>query len=92
VSGHACCAWISSQDLLRDPAAGLAKLRAAGPVVEVRFPIIGKTWITTTKRSGRPCPQGQLDHLAPIDRRTVNSAFVGAGSLDFSFDDTQSRF
>ena len=38
----------SSQDYLRDPATGLAKLRAAGPVVEVRFPIIGRTWITTT--------------------------------------------
>ena len=38
----------TSQDYLRDPATGLAKLRAAGAVVEVRFPIIGKTWITTT--------------------------------------------
>jgi cytochrome P450 len=38
----------TSQDYLRDPATGLAKLRAAGPVVEVRFPIIGRTWITTT--------------------------------------------
>src|SRR6185436_7647533 len=38
----------TSQDYMRDPAKGLAKLRAAGPVVEVRFPIIGKTWITTT--------------------------------------------
>ena len=38
----------TSQDYLRDPATGLAKLRAAGPVVEVRFPIVGKTWITTT--------------------------------------------
>ena len=28
----------TSQDYLRDPAAGLAKLRAAGPVVDVRFP------------------------------------------------------
>jgi cytochrome P450 len=38
----------TSQEYLRDPAAGLAKLRAAGPVVQVRFPIMGKTWITTT--------------------------------------------
>src|SRR5215475_9689365 len=38
----------TTQDYLRDPAAHLAKLRAAGPVVEVRFPIIGRTWITTT--------------------------------------------
>ena len=38
----------TSQDYLRDPATRLARLRAAGPVVEVRFPIVGKTWITTT--------------------------------------------
>jgi cytochrome P450 len=38
----------TSQDYLRDPVTGLARLRAAGPVVEVRFPIVGKTWITTT--------------------------------------------
>ena len=43
-----CCAWTSqSQEYLQNPAAGLAKLRAAGPVVAVRFPIVGKTWITT---------------------------------------------
>jgi cytochrome P450 len=42
----------TSQDYLRNPAAGLERLRAAGPVVEVRFPvIIGKTWITTTEEA-----------------------------------------
>lgn len=39
----------SSQDYLRDPATGIEKLRRAGPVVEVRFPIVGKVWITTTQ-------------------------------------------
>jgi cytochrome P450 len=38
----------TSQDYLRDPATGLAKIRAAGPMVEVHFPIVGRTWITTT--------------------------------------------
>jgi cytochrome P450 PksS len=38
----------TSPEYLRDPAAGLAKLRAAGSLVEVQFPIVGKTWITTT--------------------------------------------
>src|SRR5215475_12487507 len=38
----------TSQDYLRDPAGGLTKLRAAGPVGQVHFPIVGKTWITTT--------------------------------------------
>ena len=37
----------TSQEYLQDPTGGLAKLRAAGPVVAVRFPIVGKTWITT---------------------------------------------
>jgi cytochrome P450 len=38
----------ATQDYLRDPAAGSDRLRARGPVVEVRFPIVGKVWITTT--------------------------------------------
>src|SRR5262245_34388447 len=42
----------TSQDYLRHPAAGLERLRASGPVVEVRFPvIIGRTWITTTQEA-----------------------------------------
>jgi cytochrome P450 PksS len=36
-------------DYFRDPAAAIARLRAMGPVVEVRFPIIGKVWATTTQ-------------------------------------------
>jgi cytochrome P450 len=39
----------TSQEYFRDPAAGIAKLRAAGPVVEVRFPLIGTVWTTTTQ-------------------------------------------
>jgi cytochrome P450 len=38
----------TSQAYFRDPAGGIARLRSAGTVVEVRFPIIGKVWITTT--------------------------------------------
>jgi cytochrome P450 len=37
-----------SQDYFRNPVSELEKLRSAGPVVEVRFPIIGKVWTTTT--------------------------------------------
>src|SRR5215475_2317195 len=36
----------TSQVFFRDPAAGIEKLRALGPVVETRFPIVGKVWIT----------------------------------------------
>src|SRR5215471_493270 len=39
----------SSQDYFRNPAAAIEKLRSAGPVVDVRFPIVGKVWTTTTQ-------------------------------------------
>src|SRR5262249_61961496 len=37
------------QDCSGTPAAAIVALRAAGPVVEVRFPLIGKVWTTTTQ-------------------------------------------
>jgi len=39
----------SSQNYFRNPAAEIAKLRSAGPVLEVQFPIVGKVWTTTTQ-------------------------------------------
>src|SRR6195952_5143720 len=39
----------TSQDFFRNPAAAIENLRRMGPVVEVRFPIIGKLWTTTTQ-------------------------------------------
>src|SRR5215470_16391384 len=39
----------SSQDYFRNPRAEIEKLRSAGPVVDVRFPIVGKVWTTTTQ-------------------------------------------
>src|SRR5882724_7706307 len=39
----------ASQDYFRDPTAALENLRRLGPVVEVRFPVIGKVWATTTQ-------------------------------------------
>jgi len=41
----------SSQDYLRNPAPGIDRLRTSGPVVGVRFPIVGRTWITTTQEA-----------------------------------------
>ena len=38
----------TSEAFFRDPAVGIAALRAAGPVVATRFPIVGKVWVTTT--------------------------------------------
>jgi cytochrome P450 len=39
----------SGQDYFRNPAVALEKLRSAGEVVEVRLPIVGKVWTTTTR-------------------------------------------
>ena len=38
----------TSQEFFRNPAAGVRQLRALGPVVATRFPIVGKVWVTTT--------------------------------------------
>ena len=39
----------TSQAYFRNPAAEIEKLRAAGPVVEVRYPLVGTVWTTTTQ-------------------------------------------
>ena len=38
----------ASESFLRDPRAGVEWLRASGPVVFTRFPILGRLWVTTT--------------------------------------------
>ena len=42
---------LTSQDFFRDPAAGLARLRAAGPVVQAKIPMVGRVWMTTTQET-----------------------------------------
>jgi cytochrome P450 len=50
----------TSQDYFRDPAGSIEKLRKAGPVIEIRFPIVGKVWITTTyEAAGRVLKDNQ---------------------------------
>ena len=39
----------SSQSYFRNPVAEIERLRSEGQVVEVRFPIVGKVWTTTTQ-------------------------------------------
>jgi cytochrome P450 len=39
----------SSQNYFRNPAAEIERLRQTGPVVQVRIPIVGKVWTTTTQ-------------------------------------------
>jgi cytochrome P450 PksS len=37
----------TGQDYFRDPAACVERLRTIGPVVEIRFPVVGRVWVTT---------------------------------------------
>jgi cytochrome P450 len=37
-----------SQDYFRNPRAAMENLRKQGPIVEVRFPIVGRVWTTTS--------------------------------------------
>src|SRR5215470_13457360 len=51
----------ASQDFFRDPAVGLKKLQAAGPVIEVDFPIVGRVWVATTQEmASRVLKDGRL--------------------------------
>jgi cytochrome P450 len=38
----------TNQEYLRKPDARIEELRKSGPVIQTRFPIVGKVWITTT--------------------------------------------
>jgi cytochrome P450 PksS len=38
----------TSETFFRDPPAAIARLRASGPVVATRFPLVGDVWVTTT--------------------------------------------
>jgi cytochrome P450 PksS len=44
---------LTSPDFLADPAPLLARMRAAGPLVETRVPLVGRTWVTTTDAAAR---------------------------------------
>ena len=45
----------SSEAFFRDPQAGIAQLRAIGPAVATRFPIVGRVWVTTTYEATAGC-------------------------------------
>jgi cytochrome P450 len=73
----------TSQEFFRNPAAGIERLRACGPVVETRFPIVGKVWITTTyDATARVLKDGTTFTLrkdgSPAGLRWWMPAFVGA--------------
>ena len=52
---------LKSQDFFRDPATTVRRLQAAGPLVEVKFPIVGRVWMTTTQEmASRVLKDGRL--------------------------------
>jgi cytochrome P450 len=63
----------TSQDYLRNPAAGIEGLRATGPVVQVRFPIVGRTWVTTTEDAA----DGVLKDAKTFTLRKAGGAVAG---------------
>ena len=44
---------LTSPDVLADPGPTLARMRGAGPLAEVRVPLIGRVWVTTTDAAAR---------------------------------------
>jgi len=62
----------ASQDFFRDPAASVKRLQAAGPVVEVKFPIVGRVWMTTTQETAATVlKDGQVFTLRKDDGAVV---------------------
>lgn len=41
----------TSEAFFRNPQAGVAQLRAIGPAVATKFPIVGRVWVTTTYKA-----------------------------------------
>jgi cytochrome P450 PksS len=63
----------TSEAFFRDPQAGVAQLRAIGPAVATKFPIIGRVWVTTTyEAAARVLKDGALFTL-----RKEGGALVG---------------
>jgi len=54
-------AALTSQEFLRDRAATVGRMQAAGGVVEVKFPLVGRVWMTTTQElASRVLKDGKL--------------------------------
>ena len=66
----------ASQAYLRNPAAEIEKLRSTGPVVKVRFPMVGNVWTTTT--------QDTADRvLKDSDTFTIRNSIGGVAGLQW---------
>jgi cytochrome P450 len=67
----------TSEAFFRDPSVGIAALRAAGPVVATRFPIVGQVWVTTTYEA---TAQALKDSAAFTLRKEGGALPVAAGT------------
>src|ERR1700733_1662715 len=63
----------TSQEYFRNPTGEIERLRAAGPVVEVRFPLVGTVWTTTTQDLANQV----LRDSETFTQRKENGAAVG---------------
>lgn len=62
---------LTSPAFLADPGPTLARMRAAGPLAEVRVPLVGRCWLTTTDAAARALhkdPRFLRDPRAPTGR------------------------
>jgi cytochrome P450 len=57
---------LASQAFMRGPFPTLARLREAGPIVRVRLPLVGKTWVATTHAA--------VNQVLKDDKRFVRNA------------------
>ena len=72
----------TTEEFYRDPSATVARLRALGPLVEVKLPIVGTVWMTTTQEVAGARPQGQRHlHAAQGRRRHRRRSVVDARHL-----------
>src|SRR4030095_4781190 len=66
----------TSETFFRDPQAGVAQLRAIGPAVATKFPIIGRVWVTTTyEAAARVLKDGTLFTLRKEGGQRVGLAW-----------------
>ena len=73
---------LTSQEFFRNPAPTVSRLRAAGPVVEVRLPFIGRVWMTTTQEmASRVLKDGKLFTMRKDDGALAVLVLTAAAAL-----------
>jgi cytochrome P450 PksS len=72
----------TSQEFFRDPAGGIETLRKSGSIIEAKFPIIGKVWVTTTyDTAAQVLKDSRTFTLRMGERQPCRTAMVDAGTF-----------